>query len=281
MKRNFITNELYHLYNQGVDNRKIFMDRNDYIRFIYNLNEFNDIRPATEFSRRLKEKEEKMTKKNLTKIGASNRKTDKSIRYSISHINIEKKNKKKKEDKEIMLKENSLTSKIRDEKDKLVKIHGFILMPGRHHLVVEQLKEGGVTLFMRKLHVGYTNAFNIRYKRKGHLFQGTFKDVHIQDDAHLAFLICYFHSNPLDFWKQNWKKQKLSDLEIKKAFKFLEKYKWSSYLDYVGKNNFLPLIDKQFLLDFFDGSEGYKEFFTDWIKEYRKNINYIEDLIIS
>jgi hypothetical protein len=169
-------------------------------------------------------------------------------------------------------------------------------MPNHHHLLVEQIKEGGVSLFMRKLHSGYTNAFNLRYKRKGHLFQGPFKSIHVENDIHLGFLICYLHSNPLDLWKINWKKNNLTDSETKEALKFLEKYRWSSHPDYLGLKNFPSLINKalinkalinkaliskEFLLEFFDGREGYKDFFVDWLSQYKKNINYLEELIFD
>ena len=46
------TGEIYHVYNRGVEKRKVFCERLDYIRFIHDLFEFNDTRPAPEFSRR-------------------------------------------------------------------------------------------------------------------------------------------------------------------------------------------------------------------------------------
>lgn len=47
----FANDEYYHIYNRGVDKRKIFLDRNDYIRFLHDLYEFNDQEQATEFVR--------------------------------------------------------------------------------------------------------------------------------------------------------------------------------------------------------------------------------------
>ena len=37
-----IANEIYHVCNRGVDHRKIFLDEDDYFRFIHDLFEFND-----------------------------------------------------------------------------------------------------------------------------------------------------------------------------------------------------------------------------------------------
>jgi len=47
MKRPIIaTNEIYHIYNRGVEKRKIFLDDEDRFRFIHDLFEFNDINPV-------------------------------------------------------------------------------------------------------------------------------------------------------------------------------------------------------------------------------------------
>ncbi len=40
------TNEIYHIYNRGVEKRNIFLDDDDYYRFIHDLFEFNDTAPA-------------------------------------------------------------------------------------------------------------------------------------------------------------------------------------------------------------------------------------------
>src|SRR3989344_8765609 len=38
--------QFVHVLNRGVDKRKIFMDKQDYLRFIHDLFEFNDTEPA-------------------------------------------------------------------------------------------------------------------------------------------------------------------------------------------------------------------------------------------
>jgi len=43
--------ELYHVINKGVEGRDLFMDTQDYARFVHNLYEFNDVAPAEEFAR--------------------------------------------------------------------------------------------------------------------------------------------------------------------------------------------------------------------------------------
>jgi len=38
----FQTGEYYHIYNRGVDKRNLFMDKNDYLRFLKNMKNFNE-----------------------------------------------------------------------------------------------------------------------------------------------------------------------------------------------------------------------------------------------
>ncbi len=45
----FASNEIYHIYNRGVEKRKLFLKDNDYFRFIHDLFEFNDTAPAGRF----------------------------------------------------------------------------------------------------------------------------------------------------------------------------------------------------------------------------------------
>ncbi|MFH1129112.1 MAG: transposase [Patescibacteria group bacterium] len=229
-KRNFATNELYHIFDRGVDRRNIFVDKSDQIRFIHDLYEFNDKKPALQYVRR-----------------------DGDVGRPTSNI----------------------------ERDKLVKIHAFALMPNHHHLIIEQLKDNGVILFMKKIHGGYARGFNEKHKRSGYLFQGRYQDVHIEDDKQLMHLVCYIHANPLSMWKENWKEKKLTKQEITEAMQFLEKYRWSSFLDYVGTENFPSVIDNKFLTDFFGGPEKYKKFFIDWLEQYQKNETYIQKLILD
>ncbi len=54
----FYTNELYHIYNRGVDKRKIFLDEEDHLRLFNGLKVFNTdkMSPDLSFTKRLKQK---------------------------------------------------------------------------------------------------------------------------------------------------------------------------------------------------------------------------------
>lgn len=53
-----VVNEIYHIYNRGVEKRKIFLNEEDYLRFIHNLFEFNDEAPALNLAYYLKQSKE-------------------------------------------------------------------------------------------------------------------------------------------------------------------------------------------------------------------------------
>ncbi len=147
----------------------------------------------------------------------------------------------------------------------IVEILAFCLMPNHFHFLLRQKIEGGITKFMRKLGIGYVNYFNQKYQRSGTLFQGRFKSILVKDEAHFAYLPYYIHFNPLDLKMPEWRKGEIKNYQS--AIKFLESYRWSSHLDYLGKKNFPSITQREFLLKVFDGSENYKKGIKNWLKE--------------
>lgn len=166
-------------------------------------------------------------------------------------------------------------------RERLVDIGVWGLMPNHYHFFSSPIKDNGLPAFHRKFGVGFANFFNTKYARSGALFQGRYKKVPVTDDRQALQLICYIHANPLDLWKPNWKEKGLTNSEIQNALKFLEKYRWSSHLDWWGIKNFPSLIDTEFTKRFFDSPEEYRKFFTDWLRYYEKNIQSIKKFIIE
>jgi len=159
----------------------------------------------------------------------------------------------------------------------IVEILVFTLMPNHFHLLLRQIKENGISEFMHKLGTGYTNYFNQKYKRNGSLFQGTYKAVLIEKDSHFIHIPYYLHSNPLDLKFPEWRNKEIKN--YKGAMKFLENYRWSSFLDYIGKKNFPSVTQREFLNEFFEGPIEYKKDTMKWLKEM--DLEEIKDLIIE
>ena len=141
------------------------------------------------------------------------------------------------------------------ERRLLVKIHCFCLMPNHYHLLVSPVVDDGIPRFMKKLNMGYAKYFNEKYDRTGALFQGKYRSVLIKADAHFLYIPYYIHFNPLDLYMPEWREGKVKNTN--KALAYLEKYKWSSHVDYSGGCNFRSVIQHESLLDFFGSEEEY------------------------
>ncbi len=211
----FATGHIYHIYNRGVEKRKVFLNTRDFLRFTGALHEFNDLRPALNAGR--------------------------NFASSLIEVGLQSK-----------------------EREKLVEILTFCLMPNHYHLLVRQSAENGITEFMRKIGTGYTNYFNLRYGRVGPLFQGKFKAVLIEKEIHFLNLPHYIHLNPLDVFKPLWRERGVGSLAA--AFDFLRNYRWSSFLDYTGKKNFPAVIDREFLEVCVGGPADFYEASQQWAK---------------
>lgn len=74
--------------------------------------------------------------------------------------------------------------------------HAYCLMDNHFHLLIETL-EGNLSLGMRQLNGVYTQTFNKRHGRVGHLFQGRYKAILIQKDSHLLEVCRYVVLNPV------------------------------------------------------------------------------------
>jgi len=148
---------------------------------------------------------------------------------------------------------------------KLVNVVCYCLNPNHYHLILEPVIDDGISEFMRRLSIGYTKYFNIKHERNGALFEGKYKRIIIKNESHFVHLPYYIHCNPLDLIAPEWRQRELGN--YKKAMKFLENYRWSSHLDYLGKKNFPSVTQRDFLLDFFNGHNGYKNNIEGWLKD--------------
>ena len=165
-----------------------------------------------------------------------------------------------------------------DNRDWLVEIFAFYFMPNHIHLLVRQLKKGGITQFMRKFGAGYATYFNKKYDRKGHLFQSRFRAVHIKTTEQLKTVFVYIHTNGISLIEPKWKEKGI--INPKRIIKFLENYKWSSYPDYLGKKNFPSVTHRDFLLKVMGGEKGCRSYVNSWIK-YKKRLKDFGDTALE
>ena len=74
--------------------------------------------------------------------------------------------------------------------------HAYCLMDNHYHLLIET-PQPNLSLGMRQLNGRYTQIYNRRYERVGHLFQGRFTAILVEKEAHLLELCRYVVLNPV------------------------------------------------------------------------------------
>lgn len=74
--------------------------------------------------------------------------------------------------------------------------YAYCLMTNHYHLVVET-PDGNLSLGMRQLNGVYTQRFNKRHKRPGHVFQGRFKAILVEKERYLFEVCRYVVLNPV------------------------------------------------------------------------------------
>jgi putative transposase len=74
--------------------------------------------------------------------------------------------------------------------------HAYCLMDNHYHLVVET-PDGNLSQGMRQLNGVYTQIYNRRHRRVGHLFQGRFKGILVQKESHFLEVCRYVVLNPV------------------------------------------------------------------------------------
>ena len=127
-------------------------------------------------------------------------------------------------------------------------MYAYCLMGNHYHLLFETT-QANLSRIMQSLNTAYTVYYNVKRKRSGHLFQGRYKSILVDKDNYLLELTRYIHLNPV--------RAKIVDRP--------EKYRWSSYREYL-KNNNEGLIDKAELFKYFKLSPvQYRKFVLDAI----------------
>jgi len=156
----------------------------------------------------------------------------------------------------------TIISNIKDS-SKRVRLLAYCLMPTHLHLVLQQLKENGISKYINLVLKSYSKYFNVKYNRLGPLWEGRFKNVCVETDEQFIHLTRYIHLNPVT------------------AFFVDEASKWtySSHNEYV---NMIP--DSEKICNFSDclnmGIKSYEAFVCDNIS-YQRKLGQIKHLLLD
>jgi len=110
------------------------------------------------------------------------------------------------------------------------RVHAFCLMTNHVHLAL-QAGETPLSVGLQNLSFRYTRHVNKTQKRVGHVFQGRYKAVLVDQDAYGLALVRYIHLNPVRA----------------KMVRQPGAYRWSSHRAYLGRER-LPWLSTEFVL---------------------------------
>lgn len=114
-------------------------------------------------------------------------------------------------------------------------IEAYCFMKNHIHLAI-RAAEAGLSKFIHYLAFRYARYVNRKYNRIGHLFQGRFRSILVEDTAYLKELIRYIHLNPV---RAN-------------IVSTPENYLWSSHRSYLGLTEVAWLSQERVLNKFHD-----------------------------
>lgn len=115
--------------------------------------------------------------------------------------------------------------------------HAYCLMGNHYHLVIETI-DATLSKGMQYLNGVYTQLFNSKYRRVGHLFQGRYKSILIEKDRYLLAVCRYIILNPVRAG----------------IVSSPDRWRWSSYRSTIGIERPHPCLSICWILDQFDKS---------------------------
>ncbi|MFX4263665.1 transposase [Pelotomaculum propionicicum] len=133
-------------------------------------------------------------------------------------------------------------------------LYAFCIMDNHVHLLME-VDEVTLSQIMQRIQQVYTQWFNRKYNRTGHVFQQRYKALLCDKENYLLLLIKYIHNNPV--------KANLGEMD----------YKWSSHVYYTGKEK-SNIVDTKEALSIFSQNR------TRAIKQYLQFMEQEEEEII-
>ncbi|NIM96190.1 MAG: transposase [Anaerolineales bacterium] len=119
----------------------------------------------------------------------------------------------------------------------------YCLMPNHYHFLLSSEETYSLSRFVQRLFNSYTQAFNKQQRRRGTLFEGRARRVHVDTDKYVIHLCRYIHLNPV----------KAGLVEGP------GEWPYSNFHEWVGQRQGI-LIDQEFVKQYFSKPEEYEEF---------------------
>ena len=156
-----------------------------------------------------------------------------------------------------------------------VQVHAYVLMGNHYHLLV-RTPEANASRAIQWLNVSFSAWFNRKRDRVGHVFQGRFKSVLIENNgAWLMPASAYLHLNPVRVTGLGLGKAanraeshglvEPDRMEVKKRLEVLRKSRWNSYPAYAGYREAPDWLVTRNLLARAGGREAYRRYVESFV----------------
>ena len=136
-------------------------------------------------------------------------------------------------------------------------------MTNHIHLLLKEIREGGISAFMQKVGQSMTNHFNEKYDQRGSLFQGPYRARTVQDDEYLRYVSAYIMvKNVFELYPKGGLKAATAHFED--AWEWAIKYPFSSLGEYAGVRPAL-IVERDEMSKTFSNLREFKDFARDVI----------------
>jgi putative transposase len=143
----------------------------------------------------------------------------------------------------------------------LLKFIAYCIMPDHYHLLVKIIKKNTFSNYVSKIENSFTRYFNLRFARKGPLWQSEFRAIRIKTDEQLLHVSRYIHLNPT----------------TSNLVQNPEDWVFSSYRDYIADEKIL----KDTVIEISIKSKSYYQKFVEDRKDYQRRLKQIKTLLID
>ncbi|MFZ2523233.1 MAG: transposase, partial [Minisyncoccia bacterium] len=149
-----------------------------------------------------------------------------------------------------------------DKGESIVEIGAYCLMPNHFHILILEIQDGGISIYMRKLLTAYSMYFNKKYERTGKLYEGVFKSEHVDSDRYLKYLYSYIHLNPAKIIDKNWRESKTRNTS--RIINYVFSYEHSSLQEYLKEDH--VIVNSKNFPTYFKKPVDHKKELFEWLR---------------
>ncbi|MDP1689870.1 MAG: transposase [bacterium] len=142
------------------------------------------------------------------------------------------------------------------EREPLARILAWTLVPNHFHLLLEEIREGGISKLMQRVCGSMSAHSNAKYHERGSIFQGSYRSRTVSEDSHFRYLAFYIQvKNVLELYPGGLK-QALDHFDD--AWEWATHYKYSSLPTFLAGTD-SPITESESLRVLYSDTKSFKK----------------------